>query len=283
MRSKPNKLLCFALLTAIILSIFLSQMFVAAANRQTVKETLDKVSETVESADPIYLKLKEIIADEIAAMDLEDDDTEPDLDEAEEGFEELKGYTTQLNELLSGLSGLNDDMNTSDGKTVRAAKEYLTMLRNMTADLAELVRYSIDMYYAIEPMGMMDGDADDFTDLANQIWTGCDATKTLMEKIKPPSYLAITHNDMIMRITEFRDFGLDFYNACQMDDPLRMYSCIYRMNRIVRMFDICDENLTADMDLQFKQADRRLNGPIGQLRNEISNNLGILQDAQGRN
>ena len=282
MRSKSKKILCFVLILATAFSIFLSQMLVSAANKQTVREALDKVSETMETAEPVYQKLKEIIADEIAALDMEDDDTEPDLDEAEEGYEELNGYTAQLNGLISGLNGLPDNMSTSEGKTVCAAREYLTMLRNMTADLAELVRYSIDMYYAVEPMAMIEEDPDDFETLAEQIWTGCEEVKTLMEAIKPPAYLAITHNDMIARITEFRDFGEDFYVSCYLDDPLRMYSCIYRMNRIIRMFDICDENLTADMDLQFRQADRRLSGLIEQLRNEISKNLGILQDAQGR-
>jgi len=274
-------LLCFILIVAMTFSLLIPLAAGAAANRQAVQETLSKTSGALDAAEPIYQKLREIITEEIAAMGVEDD-SEPDVDEAEAGYEELNGYVKQLDELISGLSGLSDDPNTSDGKTVRAMREYLSKLRNMADDLAELVRYSIDMYNAVEPMGMVDGDVDDFGVLAEQIWNGCEATRILMGKINPPAYIAITHNDMVARITEFRDFGEDFYYACAMEDPLRMYSCIYRMNRIVRMFEICGDNLNADLELQFRQSERRLNGPIAQLRDELTDNLETLNNAQGR-
>ena len=274
-------LLCLILVIAIAFSVFLPLAAAAASNRQAVQESLNKTSEAVETAEPIYQKLREIIADEIASMGVEDD-SEPDLDEAEAGYAELNGYTKQLDGLISGLSGLSDDPNASDGKTVRATKEYLSTLRNMTTDLAELVRYSIDMYHAVEPMDAMDGETDDFGVLSEQIWNGCELTRALMEEVRPPSYLTITHKDMIARITEFRDFGEDFYIACSMEDPLRIYSCVYRMSRIIRIFDICNKNLIADMELQFRQAERRLNGPIAQLRDELEKNLETLKNAQGR-
>jgi len=274
-------LLCLILIVAITFTLLLPLASSAVLDRQAVQESLGKISDTLDAAEPIYQKLREIIEEEIAAMGVEDD-SEPDLGEAEEGYEELNGYTKQLGDLISGLSGLSNDPNTSDGKTVRATVEYLSMLRNMTADLAELVRYSIDMYHAIEPIGMMFVDTDDFAVLSEQIWSGCEATRILMEKITPPAYLAITHNDMLARVIEFRDFGEDFYYACAMEDPLRMFSCVYRMNRIVRMFEICSDNLDADLELQLRQAERRLDGPIAQLRHELTNNLEMLINAQGR-
>jgi len=273
--------LCVILIISIAIPIFVPMAVTAVSNRQAVKESLEKTSAAFEIAEPIYQRLREIIAEEIASMEVEDD-SDPDLEESEAGYEELHGYVKQLDDLISGLDGISDDLDTSDGKTVRAVKEYMSMLCNMSADLAELVRYSIDMYYAVEPMDMMDGNTDDFEILSEQIWSGCESVRILMENIKPPSYLEITHNDMIARIKEFRDFGEDFYIACYMEDPLRIYSCVYRMNRIIRMFDICDENLTADIGLQFTQAERRLNGPIAQLRDELTKNLEILNNAQGR-
>jgi len=138
------------------------------------------------------------------------------------------------------------------------------------------------MYYALEPIGTMFVDTDDYEVLSEQIWSGCEAARVLMEKVPPPAYMAITHNDMKTRIIEFRDFGEDFYYACAMEDPLRIYSCTYRMNRIVRMFEICSDNLNDDMELQLRQAERRLDGPIAQLRRELTNNLETLINAQGR-
>jgi len=274
-------LLCVFLIAAIALTMLLPSASSAASNRQAVQESLSKTTEAFNAAEPIYQMLREIIEEEIASLGIEDE-SEADLDEAEAGYEELSGYTKQLNDLISGLSGLPDDPNTSDGKTVCAAREYLSMLRNMSADLAEFVRYSIDMYYAIEPFEMMYLDTDDFMILSEELWNGCEETRTLMGAITPPAYLAITHNDLMARITEFRDFAEDFYIACAMEDPLRIYSCVYRMNRIVRMFEICNDNLYADLELQLRQAERRLDGPIAQLRSELTNNLETLKNAQGR-
>ena len=276
-------ILCLLLIFAVIFAGVFIFASAAATNREDVQETLNKVSAAVEAAEPVYLRLVEIVEDEVAAMDSDyDDDDDYDSEEGEAYYDELTGQISLLQSLIAGLDGLPNDLNTSEGKTVRAACEYLTMLRDMTTDLAELLRYSIDMYYSVEPMGLMDMDTDDFAIIADQIWTRCHETKVLMEAITPPPYFAITHNDMIDRITEFRDFGDDFYYACYMEDPLRMYSCVYRMTRIIRMFEICDDNLTADLELQFRQADRRLNGPISLLRSELNANLSVLNNALGR-
>jgi hypothetical protein len=272
--------LCLVLIFGMVFTGISIRTVLAAPDQQaSAYSAIMKVSETIEAAETIYQELKESIADTIAEADVEDDDSNFDAEEADAGVEELKGYIKQLDDLLSGLNGLPDDLTTSDGKTVRAAKEYLTMLKNMTADLTELVKYSIDFYVAVQEMDYIDGDTDDFYELAEQIWNGCDMAKTLMEEIKPPSYLEITHKEMIIRITEFRDFGLDFYIACDLGDPLRIYSCVYRMDRIIRMFNVCDNNLSADIDLQFKQAERRLNGTITQLHDELIRNISLLKAA----
>ena len=275
-------LLCLILIAVMMFPLFPPPASAVVSNRTAVQESLNKISVTLEAAEPVYQKLREIIAEEIASMEAGDDDSEPDIDEAEAAYEELNGFVKQLEGYTADMITLPGDPDTSDGKTVRATLEYLSMLRNMSADLAELVRYSIDMYRAVEPLGAMYVETDDFEVLAEQIWNGCEATRVLMEKVKPPAYMAITHNDMLARIVEFRDFGEDFYYACAMEDPLRIYSCVYRLNRIVRMFDICDENLTADLEIQLMQAERRLNGPVAQLRDELTRNLETLNNAQGR-
>lgn len=283
MRTRRALLIWFALIIAIALTGAFLLTSAAASNRQSIQETLSRVSGAVEAAEPVYQQLKELVIEEIEAMnDGYEDEGEYDPEEAEAGYDELNDYISQLGGLISGLSGLPEDLSSSEGKTVLAAKEYLTMLLNMTTDLAELLRYSIDMYYAVEPIGLMDTDTDDYAVIANQIWTRCNETKILMEQISPPGYIAITHDELITRVTEFRDFGEDFYYACYTEDPLRMYSCIYRMNRIVTMFNICDDNLTADLELQFKQADRRINGPISLLRSELNENLEAMTNAFGR-
>ena len=271
-------ILCFVLIFGMIFPIFLPQLSVMALSRQTAGDLLGKTTEAVEAANLIYQKLREVIVEQIDSMDVEDD-SEFDIDEAEASHAELTGYAVKLDGLLSDLRGLPDDLNTSEGKTIHAAKEYLTMLRNITIDSAELLRYTTDLYIAILAMESMDVDPNDFEVLAEAIWEATDNTKIQLEQIKPPSYLSITHSDLITRVTEFRDFAEDFYTACYLEDPLRIYSCVYRMTRIMRMFTICGDNLNADVELQFKQSEHRLNGPIAQLSGELSKNLNTLNEA----
>ena len=276
------RILCVTMVIVLAFTGIITLTSASASNRQSIQDTLDRVAGAVDAAEPLYQELIDMIAEEVEAMkEGYEDDGEYDTEEAEAEYEELNGYISQLSSLISGLSGLPSDLNSSEGKTVYAAKEYLTMLLNMTTDLAELLRYSIDMYYAIEPFGLMDMDTDDFTVIADQIWSRCNESKILLEQIVPPAYIAITHNEMTTRVTEFRDFGEDFYYACYLEDPLRMYSCIYRMNRIIRMFEICDDNLTADLELQFRQAEHRVTGPISQLRDELNANLELMNNAFG--
>jgi len=265
-------------LGVIILFSTIPGVTLAAGGQDSARAAIAKVSETVDAAGPIHQKLKETIADEIASLGTEND-SEPDLEESRTGLKEMEGYTEQLKGLLAGLNGLSDNPETSDGKTVRAAREYLTMLKDMTSDLSELIGYSIDLYEAVLLMDGMDVEVDGYDELAQQIWDATNATKDRLEQIKPPPYFVISHNDLIIRVTEFRDFAVDFYTAGELEDPLRIYSCIYRMDRIVRMFDICSENLDADIDMELRQAERRLNGPIALIHEELTRNLDILKNS----
>ena len=150
------------------------------------------------------------------------------------------------------------------------------MLKNLAGDLAELGQYSIDLYAAVKVMEDIDENAESFQALAEQLRVITGQTLELSEEITPPAYLAITHGDMVNRIQEFHDFGEDFYKAAEMNDPLRIYSCIYRLGRIERMFTLWGDNLQSDMELQSAQAERRINGPITLLHDELSNNLSLI-------
>lgn len=192
---------------------------------------------------------------------------------------ELEGYINQLDGLLSDLNGLPDDLNSSEGKTVCAVREYLTMLRDMSADIYDLVGYNIDLYAALQAIGNLDSNSEDYAALAAQISQGTDTALKIMDKIEPPAYLAISHSDLEKRIQEFKDFSVDFSAAIEISDPLRIYSCFFRMNRIMIAFTRCGDNLNEDIKLQFEQANRRLNGPIATLNDELSHNLELLKAA----
>jgi len=226
-----------------------------------------KCFEAFSYAELIFEDLREFVRDELAA---DDDEGEYSPEEAKALLASLKRSEERLDVLIAGLSGLTDDAGTNEGKTVRATVDYLAMLKNMACDMDELVAYSFDFYNAVMEMDILDEDTDSYDALADSIYTGTSKALELLEKITPPAYLAITHGDLIARIGEFKEFAVDFQLAADLLDPLRIYSCVYRMGRIEVMFGICGDNINGDILLQFRQAERRLEGPISVLRQELS-------------
>ena len=270
-------LLIVALITAAASFVLPRQMHLSAlaAEKQSFdRQSVEKASVAFESAESIYEKLLTIVADELAEEEDPDEDFDPE--EIETFKNELGGDLAQIDMLLSSLDGLNSDADSSEGKTVLAVREYLNMLRDISADIYELLGYYGELYDAIVIFDDLDADVDDFTDFASQLYDLNDTAIGLMEAIEPPSYLKISHDDLTLRFKEFRDFSEDFYYASAMEDPLRIYSCIYRMNRIESMLDRSTDNLTSDVELQFKQADKRLAGPIATLHEELERNIALL-------
>ena len=270
-------LFCLALIAAIASYPLPSQMRITAlaAEKQSFdRQSVEKASVTFESAESIYEKLQTIVADELAEE--EDPDSEFDPEEIETFKNELGGDLAQIDVLLSSLNGLNSDASSSEGKTVLAVGTYLNMLRDITGDMYELLEYYSDLYEAIMIFDELDADVESYTGFASQLYDINDTAIGLMEAMDPPSYLKISHNDLTLRLKEFRDFSEDFYIATAMEDPLRTYSCIYRMNRIEAMLGRSTDNLTGDVELQFKQADKRLSGPIATLHDELERNIALL-------
>ena len=242
------------------------------------KDAVEATAKAFESADTIYQDLKEIILTTIEDAEKEDD-TEYDSEETEASLGEINAYSDQIRALLNSISILPDDPTSSEGKTVLATREYLTMLLNITTDLSVLIRYGVDLNEAISVMEEMNDETETYQDYADVIWFTTNEAIEMLEIIKPPVYLTISHEAFIKRIDDFRVFAEDFYYAAVLEDPLRIYSCIFRLERIARMFEICGEDLQADLMLQIRQAERRLNGPIAVLHTELTNNLAILLSA----
>ena len=266
-------ILAFAILLCATLTL-------GAAATADANAALTKAREAFESAGSIYTELSSSIDDEVAAAD--DEEGEFDFDEAGLLLGELDGYAKQLDGLLGGLSGLPKGLDDSVGKTVAAVCEYLTMLKNITSDFSELIAYSMRIVEAAMVFEEMDEEVSSYEALADQIYTSAYNAIELMNQTEPPPYLAISHGDFLARLQEFQDFALDFYIATNMGDPLRIYSCLYRMGRIETMFTICGNNLNSDLELQLLQAERRLNGPVATLHDELSANFALLLGQQER-
>ena len=271
-------LLCLLLIVGAVSLFMLPSPVLATRQENTARATIDKVTEVFESAKPIHDELIIMVGD---LIDSEDSDEELALDiaEFEAELEELSSYTSQLDELLSELSALPDDIKTSEGKTVLAAREYITMLKNMFLDLIVLSRYTIDLYTAVIGLEELSDSDASLLQFATDWWDATQYVLEQMEEIFVPDYLALSHEDLTKYMREFNELGADFYHAADIDDPLRINSCIARLGRIERMFDRCFVNLMDDLELQSRQAESRLEGPIQLLRDELEQNLNLLKAA----
>ena len=274
----PAVCLLFALSAASILLLYTP----ALASEQAAMETLDKVSGAFNAAEPFYEQLIEIATEvaedeEAAENALQDSEEELDVEAFEADIQELRDIVDQLEELRSELSGLPDDISTSEGKTVQATREYIAMLNNMALDLIELAQYSMDIYLALIILEEMDVDVPGLQEMAEVLWDITNETLERLEDIKAPVYLETTHQELIKRMTEFNDLAVDFYKGAELDDPLRINSCIQRLGYIGRMFEKCEENLMGDIDLQSRQAESRISGPITLLHDELAKNISLLK------
>ena len=275
----PVLLLSVLLLFCAVALFSLLTTAMATQQQTAARETIDKVSQVFEAAEPIYEELKQYVAELNEDNDDVADDEDIDLDEAEAEIQQVVDIVAQLDELLSELSSLPADINTSEGKTVLAAREYLTMLKDMSQDLIELLRYALDLYNGILLLDGIDADPASFQDFAQSLRIATFSTLGHLERITPPHYMALSHEDLIKHLRDFNELAADFIRAADNDDPLRINSCINRIGRIARMLDRYTDNLIADSDLQTKQAESRLEGPIALLHRELEQNLNLLKSS----
>ena len=258
-----------------ILILAVPSMSFAAGGEDSARDIVEKVDEAFGEVESVYQGLRNLISEEIAAYD-SDDGHEYGAAEVVAVLSVLSGYGMKIRTLLSDLDGLTDDADTSEGKTVRAAREYLTLLLNLTTDLSELLGYALELSAALDSMASLYEEAETYQGYAQMISDVADNAIEALNMIDTPSYLVISHGDLVLRITELRDFADDYYSAAELEDPLRLYSCQYRYNRILRMFEICYDNLDEDLHLQVRQTEHRLEGPIALIHDELTHNLAVL-------
>lgn len=271
-----KKLTIAAKLSAAVVFLWLvSGIASSAIAADAGASAIEKCIGAFESAEPIFADLRDFVGREIEGFD--DEEGEYDEQEAKDMIVSLREYAKRLDGLISGTGGQAGDPSSNEGKTLAAVREYLNMLKNISGDMDDLVAYGIDFTEALKPLSEDDSFFDSYGDFADNLYLTTTESLELLRGINPPPYLAISHGDVIARVAEFQDFASDFQWAIYLDDPLRITSCVYRMDRIALMFEKCAENLNSDFLLQLWQAQRRLDGPISTLRDELSAYFALLE------
>ena len=255
----------------------------ASAALLSPSEIVDAASKAFDSAEDIYQKITAMINEQREEEEGEGDGFEPhapDIGESEKIIEELEGYIERLQNLISDISSLPDETDSSEGKTVRAVKDYLAMLSDIVSVMAEGSRYGIDLFKTMEAMDIGDGGFSSISAMAQTCSGAAQKALSIMEPVTPPVFLEATHGDLMTHIYEFEKFAEDFVYAANLDDPLRIYSSIYRLRRINMMFGKCFDNLNSDSEAQSAQMKAHLNGPVMVLHDELSANLKLLKGGE---
>jgi hypothetical protein len=172
-------------------------------------------------------------------------------------------------------------------QTIEAAKAYFTELSSAGNDLKSIFDYSFAIRDALLPMEEFNETEsttglEDNALIAGQLSQVTSQSQKALAEVEYPKYMEDSHSSLLARIDEFQVFCQDFSVAVQLVDPLRIASCVYRLQRLSIMLDECDQNMTDDFNLQFEQVIKRIDGRIAKQRSELETNIQALQKVVGK-
>jgi hypothetical protein len=250
----------------------------------------------VEESDYARYGILEIAEEEMSAYYSEDADYsdysyEDVLAREERNAGYLLGYADEADALAEELDGLSSDMSAGGGRdefyadqakflTVTAARDYLGMLSDSARDFSFVLTYDAGLYKALTPMfdwfDSEEGVSDDYYLYASSASEAIAETLRLLGELEPPQALHLAHADVKLRVDEFRVLFEDFAYAVEIDDPLRIYSCRYRLDRLATDFDEASDELYNDMYIQLDRVLERMYGQIDTLRYELEVNMDAI-------
>ena len=263
---------------------------------------LQGISDCIDASEGICDSIMELIDWEIAAYDESfaqrgrdgDDDAdnggggggagdegEESIEEMRERFRELDKHIAGIGELELQLNGLPASSQANALMTLDAAKEYVKLLGECSIDLKSICDYYVGLYEALDPIVSFSppesttGETD-YSLYAGQLSQVASQSQKMLRDMHTPPYIEISHGDLVRRVDEFQAFCQDFSKSVQLSDPLRLYSCIFRLNRLMTMLGKNGENLEDDIDLQFRHTKSRMDGAVSLLRDELRRNIATL-------
>ena len=236
---------------------------------------LTLISTNITASEKICVALGEVI-------DWMANDEEVSTQQMQEKHDELKLTIRDLAKLQDEINALPAGGQDGVKLTIAAAREYFRRLTALANDLSEVVAYGVELFTALEPTVNFNPPEsttgyNDYSLFAGQLSLAVSQSQTLLKKARVPAYLSGSHSDLVKRMDEYQSFCQDFSVAIQLDDPLRIYSCMYRMERLEMMIEKCGNNLDEDLALQFDRLKIRLGGSVASIRGELVSNIALLQ------
>ncbi len=209
-------------------------------------------------------------------------DPEDNYDEVKAKYDELTAQIEQLDAMSGSFTSSTADE--SFDKTVEVYTLYLGDIKQSAEDMKTVFDYYFEMREALEPFEEFSyaENTTGYTDyalMAGQLSQVIAQTQQALKDVVCPPFMKSSHDALLVRIDEMQGFSQDFSIAVQMGDVLRMASSVYRSDRISKLIDQGDRKLDEDFTLQFEQTVERLNGRITTMRNELVENIEILQAA----
>ena len=211
----------------------------------------------------------------------ERDMPEDNLEEIQAKYDELMTYIAEIDALKARIDSLPSVKDPNEALVLQAAKDYFGMLERALADLASIFDYFFATQDALEPMATFEPPEIttglyDYSLYAGQLSQVVGQSQAKLAKVACPEYMKDSHADFAMRVDEYQSFCQDFSVAVQFNDPLRIASCNYRIQRLNLMLEKSNDAVTDDFNLQFHQVANRLNGSISTLRMELLANIKLL-------
>jgi hypothetical protein len=195
----------------------------------------------------------------------------PDFQQSKE---DLKVFSEDFSEDISDFSSALDEVKTSkDDFTARMEKvkkqdvpgspkeivdfhnslvEYYSDSISIMDEYEQILTYCIDLYKSIEPLEntMSNFGGSDMFTAVKSLKVSIDQSTAAAEKCSPPSYMADSHANYVNALKGFSSATVDFYNALQLSDPLRINATTYRFellsNKIGHIGDEMDKEIEVE-------------------------------------
>ncbi len=209
-------------------------------------------------------------------------ETTPEEEEAQSVTNDrIQALRDELANIAAPLEDFREDAEDMDfagdeaGEAVAEALDtYYEMFGDACSDMSDVFDYFIALMDALTPM-MEFTDVEnttgyeDYSLYAGQLSYVISQSQRRISAMDCPEYMTDSHDAFAARMDEFQAFCQDFSIAIQLNDPLALYSGIYRMQRIAMMLGKTEMAVIDDINLQYARIAERLNGSIAELRGEL--------------
>jgi len=246
---------------SLLLCLLLSLSVVSCGSKGNDKnstEAVNKVIEVIKDAESIYKYTID-----------EKEDQNLDVDKMYGLFVD---NAKKVEAFSAKLKDFSDDKTTNSGKTVLAAKDYLSTMKSVYSNVSEMIKYAQDFEKAVKPL-----EKADFEKQPEKMPALFDEAAKKLSKMDVPGGFKNSHNDFMKNFEEAQNSIKDLYDSAVAEDMIRLSSAMYRVNRIPFIITDWTKRFEAEVDIMDEQSKKTIKGPFVILHDELFSNTEKLK------